>query len=206
VESTRSTLLGRVRDLNDHAAWAEFQARYRELLVRFCRGRGLQSADAEDVVQQVFLSLARSLPGFTYDPQRGRFRDYLFRCTKNAVFELSKSPKRTGEGLDIHATALAAAAAERQNEALASAWEQEWVAHHFRLALETVRKTFDGRSVEVFQRSIDGGKVADLAREFGMNEPAVHKVRQRIRDRMEALIAAQISEEECVHVETIPTK
>ena len=49
-----------------------------------------------------------------------------------------------------------------------------------------------------FDRSVAGTKVAELARAFGISEQAVHKVRQRIRDRMEELIAEQVREEDSI--------
>src|SRR4051812_31768209 len=74
-------------------------------------------------------------------------------------------------------------------EAEGAEWEQEWVAHHYRLAMRTVRESFEPRSVEVFERSVAGSGVAELAVEYGMSEQAVHMVRQRIKARMEELIA-----------------
>lgn len=97
---TRITLLSRVRNPSDSAAWAEFESRYRDLLVRFCRRQGLQQADAEDVVQVVMSNLAKSLPRFAYDPARGRFRDYLYRCARNAISQWSSRPKGREVALD----------------------------------------------------------------------------------------------------------
>jgi FixJ family two-component response regulator len=64
--------------------------------------------------------------------------------------------------------------------------------------MTTIRQTFEPRSVEVFERSINGAGVAELAAEFGMSQQAVHKVRQRIKARMEELIALQVREEDRV--------
>lgn len=200
IQTTALSLLWRVRDPSDHAAWREFDRRYRELLVRFCRRRGVPHMDAEDLVQRVFLGLSKTLPHFTYDPNRGRFRDYLFRCIRNAISEWASGPNRRLDGLDssVGATRPQPGVAPPEDPSESSEWEAEWVAHHYRLALETVRQTFDAQSVDIFNRSIAGAKVADLARELGMTEEAVYKVRQRIRDRMEELIAHQIREEDRV--------
>jgi RNA polymerase sigma factor (sigma-70 family) len=194
--ATQASLLRRVRDTSDAAAWAEFAGRYRDLLVRFCRRQGLQQADSEDVVQQVLASLARTLPAFVYSPQRGRFRDYLYRCTRNAIAQLGKSSRRAGIGEggdpDLREDARAEAEAGRL-------WEQEWVAHHYRRAMDEVRATFEPRSVEIFDLSLEGLGVAELAARFEMSTQAVHKVRQRIRDRLQELLAAQVSAEEALH-------
>jgi RNA polymerase sigma-70 factor, ECF subfamily len=186
--ATNVSLLRRVCDTSDAAAWREFAERYREFLLRFCRTQGLQQADAEDVVQIVLTNLARSLPRFKYAPERGRFRDYLYRCTRNAI-PLLASKRDARLGLD-HMD-LSGAKPE-----LAEVWEQEWISHHYRLAMQRVRETFDARSVEIFDLSLSGESVPQLTSRFGMSAQSVHKVRQRIRARLEELIARQIEEEE----------
>jgi RNA polymerase sigma factor (sigma-70 family) len=194
--ATHPSLLSRVRDPSNTAAWRQFESLYRELLVRFCRRRGLQLADAEDIVQIVLTNLSRSLPGFVYDPARGRFRDYLFRCARNAIAQWATRPKLAAQALDSGAEVRAPS--DPPDPADAAAWEQEWVAHHYRLAMLTIRETFEPKSVEIFERSIGGAGVAELAEEFGMSQQAVHKVRQRIKARMEELIAEQVKEEDRV--------
>lgn len=197
---TSVSLLSRLRDLTDHASWREFDRRYRELLLRFCRRQGLSAVDAEDVVQKVLVSMTRTLPQFTYDSKRGRFRDYLYRCVRNGISEWTRRPNPACPSLLPCGDACADAAdrASDQRDPLEEAWESEWVAHHYRLAMTSVRQTFDARSVEVFDRSVAGAKVAELARVFEMSEQAVYKVRQRIRARMEELIAQQVRDEDAI--------
>jgi RNA polymerase sigma-70 factor (ECF subfamily) len=194
-DATHPSLLSRLRDRADGAAWREFEQRYRELLVRFCRSRGLQIADAEDVVQAVMTNISQTLVGFRYDPAKGRFRDYLYRATRNAITRLKSRPNPATAALDTSADASVAegGGADPQSD---GAWEREWVAHHYRIAMETIRRTFDPRSVEVFERNMGGMSVAALGAAYGLSEQAVHKVRQRIRARMEELITAQVREED----------
>jgi RNA polymerase sigma-70 factor (ECF subfamily) len=185
----------RVRDPADRAAWSDFDRRYREWLIRFFRRRNVPFPDAEDLVQRVFSSLVVSLPQFTYDPNRGRFRDYLFRCARNALSEWARCPGRNGKALFNHG-GLDSAVSSELDPAEAAAWEEEWIGHHYRLALESLRVMAAERDIAILERSMGGASVADLAREFAMEEAAVYKVRQRIRERMEALIAAQVADED----------
>ncbi|HWL93303.1 MAG TPA: sigma-70 family RNA polymerase sigma factor [Phycisphaerae bacterium] len=193
--STRTTLLSLIRDPSDHAAWREFEKRYCELLVRFCRGRGLQLTDAEDVVQSVFASLSQSLPQFVYDPRRGRFRDYLFRCSRNAIFRWAQRPGGQDRRLDTSVASSLPNLGEPSTDE-AALWDDEWVDHHYRLAMNTLRKNTDVRNVEIFERLVAGDTVVNVAARFDVTPDAVHKVKQRLRDRMQELIAAQIAEED----------
>jgi len=192
-EITQPSLLARVRDSADQAAWRAFEAKYRELILRYARRRGLQSADCEDVRQCVMMNLSKSLRNFEYQPSKGRFRDYLGRVVRNAVHAQFARPKATTGALDSHVLATVSAPDEAESD---DAWEQEWMNHHYRLALATVRESFEPRSLEVFDRLLNGESVATVAQDSGLSEPAVHKVKQRIRDRMKDLIAAQIREED----------
>lgn len=194
---TQPSLLSRVRDPSNDAAWREFEAKYRGLLIRFCRRQGWQQADAEDLVQTVMTSLVRSLPGFVYDPRRGRFRDYLYRAVRNAMSQRSARPRERSGALDTLEDSPDGGSA-LHDPAAAAAWEQEWVDHHYRLAMSSVRAAFEPRSVEVFERSVAGESVESLAGRFNMSTQAVHKVRQRIRARLESLIAAQVRDEDRV--------
>ncbi len=68
--------------------------------------------------------------------------------------------------------------------------------HHFRLAMSAIHETFEPRSIEIFERSLAGTSTANLAAEFSTSEDAVHKIRQRIRARLEELVAEQVAAEE----------
>lgn len=194
-ELTQPSLLSRVRDVSDHDAWRQFEAKYRELILRFCRRRGFQQADAEDVLQLALGFLVKSLPQFTYDPARGRFRDYLYQTVRSAMTRQAKGPKKAERALD---TTMMAVLTDEDESQLAALWEREWINHHYRLALDTIRQTFDHRSIEIFDRSVSGVGVDELARAHDMSVDAVYKARQRVRARMEELIAQQLREEDAV--------
>jgi RNA polymerase sigma-70 factor (ECF subfamily) len=191
-ETTRPSLLSRVRDTADHAAWAEFEARYRELLFRYCRRRGLSAADGEDVRQMVMLRLVRAMPGFRYDPAVGRFHDYLYRISRNAIADFRSCPNPAARAV-VDDDALARVAAG--DDAPDADWEQEWLDHHLRRALDAVRQTCEPRSLAAFERIMSGATIEQVATEFGMNYDAVQKTSVRMRERIQQHIADQVREE-----------
>ncbi len=189
--TTHPSLLERLRDGSDDAAWADFDRRYGELIIRYCRGRGLSLADAEDVRQIALMNFAKAAKNFEYSPQRGRFRSYLGQVVRSAICRHCRRPDRTPVALDNGV--LSSIIGEEPGDEM---WEREWVRHHLRVAMQTIRSAYAPQSVEVFDRLLAGRSTRDVAREMEMSEEAVHKVKQRIRNRLQTLVATQLAEED----------
>jgi RNA polymerase sigma-70 factor (ECF subfamily) len=85
MDETRLTLLERLRGPDSARAWDEFVRLYQPLLTSYVRARGVAEHDVEDIVQQLNISLWRSMPKFQLDRQRGRFRTWLYQIAVNAV-------------------------------------------------------------------------------------------------------------------------
>jgi RNA polymerase sigma-70 factor (ECF subfamily) len=95
---TSITLIGRLRqDPRDQAAWGQLVARYRPGILGWCRRRGLQESDAQDVAQAVLLELSRSMVTFVYDPSRS-FRVWPKTIARHACRDIVAERKRTGVG------------------------------------------------------------------------------------------------------------
>lgn len=190
--STRPTLLSRVRDGSDDAAWREFDERYRQLILRYARRRGLQECDAEDARQLVMMGLVRALPGFHYRPEIGRFRDYLRRAVDHAIARVcaGAGPAVVVDGRTLEETAAPGVEEDRE------AWEREWVHAHLRRAFAASRHAFDPRTLAVFEHLLAGAVPRDVAASFGISRAAVYKIRQRVGDHLRDRIAEQVHDEE----------
>ena len=138
------------------------------------------------------MNLAVAMRSFRLQPERGKFRSYLGRVVGNAIHRYRERPFRRSDVLELDEDTLSSLPDVSDHDDM---WEREWVSHHLRLAMSEVQRTFDPRSVEVFQRLLDGQKTADVAAALEMSPAAVHKAKQRIRDRLKELIAAQLLEE-----------
>jgi len=185
--ATHTTLLARLADGQDHAAWAEFVSRYGELIRGFCLRRGLQAADCEDVQQDVLMSLSKSMPGFRYDPSKGLFRSYLKTVVVHAISKKSRQTDRPGPLPDSESSPDAPD--EQQ-------WEQEWRQYHFRLAMRTIDAEFNASDRRAFTLyALDGSPCEEVARELGVSPDAVYQAKSRIVRRLGQLIDAQVREE-----------
>ncbi|MBN2562219.1 MAG: sigma-70 family RNA polymerase sigma factor [Phycisphaerae bacterium] len=192
-QPTRPSLLVRLRDPADAAAWREFELRYGELIVRYGRARGLQQCDAEDVRQIVLTKLFRRLPTFEYARERGRFRDYLGTAVRNALHEWAACPDRSIRAVDPDVLARSEPLDRAEADRL---WEKEWVDHHFRLALAAVAEQVELQSMAVFNQLLAGRSVEEVADAQEMTVEAIRKVRQRIRARLTEQIRQQVRDED----------
>jgi RNA polymerase sigma-70 factor (ECF subfamily) len=182
---TRASLLARLRDPDDRAAWQQFVDLYGNLVYGFLRRRGLQDADAADLTQEVFLAVARSAGRWQYDPKQGSFRGWLHATTRHklAHFHQRRQRQPTGTG-DSNSQRRLQEEHDPQadNEA---AWEQEYQQQVFRLAAEKVRGSFAPTTWQGFwQTAIEGKSGAAVAAELGMSVGAVYVARSRVLARL----------------------
>src|SRR6201982_2616634 len=85
IPTTGASLLIRLRDPRDAAAWKEFVELYAPLVYGYARKQGLQDADAADLCQEVLGAVAGAVGRLEYDPQRGAFRNWLFTVVRNKL-------------------------------------------------------------------------------------------------------------------------
>lgn len=196
--TTSPTLLGRLRNPKDAQAWNEFNSRYRDLIVRFLRSRGLQMADAEDTTQLVLTKLVGGLQAFEYDKSKGGFRSYLFCCVRSAISDHLERQARRIQPVSQSAMVIQSPS----DHDLFAEFEREWVDHHYRVATQRYRDSADERSIAVLEAIMLGKSVRQIGDELEMTESAVHKAQQRLRDRLRLLIAEQLRDEEDGHERT----
>lgn len=191
---THATLLARLAGGAgaDASAWGEFVERYGELIRGFVRRQGLQPADCDDILQDVLVALTRALPGFQYDPSRGRFRSYLKTIALRAMFR-----RRAERGGEVHLADLedATRAADR-DQAVEQAWEHEWQQYHARIAMRAIESEFNAGDRRAFQRyAVEGADARVVADELGITLDQVYQAKSRILRRLAELIEQQIAEE-----------
>jgi DNA-directed RNA polymerase specialized sigma24 family protein len=77
MDTTRVSLLLRLKARDNSQAWQEFTAIYRPILLRYARACGLDAHDAEDIAQECLAQVNLSIERFEYDKRRGGFKRWL---------------------------------------------------------------------------------------------------------------------------------
>lgn len=194
--STHQSLLARLSRGDDQEAWAECFARYRELVLGVARRRGLHGSDGDDVLQDVFVELSKSLPKFAYDRERGRFRGFLKTITVRAIGKRLRRrgpAPATGGAPDESTGDDTIGAPDPEFEAT---WEAEWRQYHLRLAFGVLRNEVRATDLRAFEAVTQGQREPrDVATELGISLDSVYQAKSRILKRLRELIAGQIAEE-----------
>jgi RNA polymerase sigma-70 factor (ECF subfamily) len=182
---TRASLLVRLRDPRDTEAWRQFVQLYASVVYGYARRRGLQDADAADLMQEVFRAVAASAGRLDYDPRRGTFRGWLFTVTRNKLYNFLDGRKRHAAGSGDSGAQEALAEKVVQTEDAAALWDQEYERRVFAWAAEQVRGEFEERTWQAFWRTaVEGESAKDAGSRLGMSPGAVYVAKSRVLARL----------------------
>jgi RNA polymerase sigma-70 factor (ECF subfamily) len=179
--STRASLLIRLRDQADERAWCEFTEIYGPLVHRLARRRGLQEADAQDLVQEVFRAVARAIDRYDPDPARGSFRGWLSRIARNLIINLLVAQRRHPRGTgDADMQRLLEERPDPAGEESAL-FESEYRRRLLTWASERVRGGFSEVAWQVFWRAgVEGRPPREVAEAMGMTLGTVYQYKSRV--------------------------
>lgn len=187
LPDTRVTLLNRLRDGRDTAAWSEFCSIYEKAIYRVALRFGLQDADAREVSQDVLLAVSRKISEFDLS-SNGSFRGWLSKVARNATLDLLRKNQRrkvsTGDSaLQRNLGQMDIAADEP------SIFDFEAQREQFLWAAEKIRGKVTESTWKAFWRtSMDGLSSEETAKELGLTVGAVYVARCRTLAKIKHLI------------------
>lgn len=193
---TRPSLVVRLQNARDEAAWAEFLPIYEPLILRLLRKNGLQDSDARDVCQQVLQAVARDIEQWKPDGAAASFRRWLFQIARYRVIKfLSRHRPGTIAVGGTDALELLAAQADVRSS-ISDTFEQEYRQQLLLCAAGQIRVEFQETTWLAFwQTCVEGRSVADVAEELGMTRGNVYVARSRIMARLRVRVSKLQAEE-----------
>jgi len=181
---TRDSLLVRIKDAADRDAWNDFAAVYRPLVYRVARSRGMQDADAQDLSQQVLLSVAAKIDEWELGQEQGSFRKWLSRIARNAAidhFRRVRPDVALGGSSVLQTLRDQADGMSIDDETLAHEYQREV----FRLVARRVRSEFHEATWTAFwMTTVDGNSIEAAADKTGKTIGAVYTARSRVMQRL----------------------
>ncbi len=183
--TTRHSLVLRLRNLDDEAAWQEFLGIYEPLIYGLARRKGLQDADARDLCQEVFRAVAGAIERWDPDPAKGKFRAWLFRIARNLLVNFFVDQRRHARGTgstSVQDLLEACPAGDSQTEA---EFDAEFKRQVFRWAADQVRCEFADSTWKAFWTSgVENRPIRQVAQELGLSTGAVYIARSRVLARL----------------------
>ncbi len=194
---TRASLLVRLRDRGDQSAWREFVDVYSPVIYGFARKRGLQDADAADLMQDVLRSVTGAISRLDYDPKQGSFRGWLFTITRNKVFNHLSAGRGKARATGDTATQAQLSAHPDAGPSLDDTWETDYRRQIAALAMNELRHEFQPKTWDAFWRTaVDGESAGDVARALKMSAGAVYVAKSRVLARLKEEVQRRLAEDE----------
>jgi RNA polymerase sigma factor (sigma-70 family) len=189
---TRATLLLRLKNWQDQVSWDEFFRIYWKLIYGVARKAGLSDAEAQDVVQETLIAVAKQMPTFQYDPAIGSFKGWLLNTTRwKIVAQFRKrgpvaahhDPSQNG----TTRTGTTDQIPDPQSQELDAVWEAEWETNLLNAAIENVKRRLDPQRYQIFDFYVNKDWPPEkVAKTFGVSVDQVYQVKHRVTDLIRA--------------------
>lgn len=178
VPSTHPSLLARIRLEHAGPAWMEFVSLYGPVIYSFAKKHNLQETDAQDLCQEVFLTVMSQIKDFTYSPEKGRFRSWLYRVSISRIIDMARSRKNDPTLLS-HISLM-------ESPKGVSEWDELFQQSVLKSALEWVRAQCQEEHWEVFRMVwVEKKPAQEVAAARNLAIAQVYLIKSRLAARLE---------------------
>ncbi len=184
MDATSHSLLEQLQGDDSASAWPRFVHLYTPVLARWAQRLGARDADRDELIQDVFLTLLRVLPSFSYTCGAS-FRAWLVTITRNKWNDACR--KRLPITLDVTGSNFPVPAVEDQTLAYE---EAEYRAVIVARAARLIQTDFDAVTWQAFwATTVENRKITTVAKELGKTTNAIYVARSRVLARLRAELA-----------------
>src|SRR5438552_1339388 len=194
---TRRSLLSRLKNCEDQESWRTFFDTYSRLIYRVATKAGLTDAEAQDVVQETVIVVARKIPGFNYDPALGSFKSWLLLITRRRIEKQLKKrlPVKLGQASclsgaggtsdfradDSTRTGTVERVPDPKGFDLEAVWDAEWERNLWDAAVARVKARLKPKQFQMYDLyAIKEWPVKEVARALGVSVAHVYVNKHRV--------------------------
>src|SRR5438046_5011612 len=145
--ATRRSLVERLADWGDQLRWQQFFETYSKLIYSAARQSGLTDAEAQEVVQETVITVAKNIGKLKYDPAVGSFKGWLLQITRWRIADQFRKREpgnaKRARSADDRATATIERVPDSQNVDLDAVWEAEWKDNMFEAEVAREKEKMD---------------------------------------------------------------
>ena len=193
--ATRRSLVDRLGNWDDHSRWQEFFETYWKLIYSVARKAGLSDAEAQDVVQETLITVAKNVGKLGYDPAVGSFKGWLLNITRWRIADQFRKRmpgnNQTACLSDDRRTVTIERVADSNALDLDELWECEWQENLLATAMTRLKKKIAPKHFQIFDCSVrkewPAQKIADA---LGVSVGQVYLVRHRVASLLKKEIKA----------------
>ena len=194
IPDTPKTLLRKIAEYangDDAAEWARFVELYAPVIRQFVSLReDVGAADADDIVQEIFVRLVDVLRAGTYRPEKGRFRAYLGAMVRRLLIDRHRRALARGAGDTISVDDVELLS--ETPDAAAYVDMHLMMARHAAAVEHVLARTMlDARTVAAYREYVLEERPADeVAAAHGLTLNALRQIKFRINRMIAAVEAA----------------
>jgi RNA polymerase sigma-70 factor (ECF subfamily) len=184
--ATRRSLVERLADWNDNKRWQQFFDSYWKLIHNAARKAGLTETEAQEVVQETLITVAKKVDRLKYDPAIGSFKGWLLNITRWRIADQFRKRKGSHEKAssprsETARTATIERVADPAGFDLDVAWDEEWRRNLLRIATDQVKKKINARQYQIFDCYVfKQWPVQKVAAELRVSVAQVYLVKHRV--------------------------
>jgi RNA polymerase sigma factor (sigma-70 family) len=188
---TRWSLLSRLKNWDDQASWQDFFNTYWQLIYGVAMKAGLNDAEAQDVVQETVITVAKNLDQFKTDPAHGSFKGWLLNTTRWRIADQfrRRSPERGQGGRPTDATTRTDTVARIPDPSgfrLEAVWDEEWEKNLLTVATENVKRQVSPEEYQIFDLcAVRNSPVKEVAAKLGVKVWKVYFAQKKVGGLLE---------------------
>ena len=184
---TRHSLISRLKDWDDQESWKEFFDTYWKLLYSVALKSGLSDAEAQDVVQDTIVAVAKKMPEFHYDPALGSFKSWLLTITRRRIIDHLRKRQRQPQRHERRPDATEGRTGtmdkipDPAGDKFGDIWEEEWKDNLYAAAVKRVKQQVEAKQFQMFDcYAVKGWPVEKVAGLLGVSVGAIYTAKSRI--------------------------